>query len=92
MSPEVKDFLKSELKKAKSLKKELEKEEKAAEKKEKAKSKEDALTKEYVEHTSEDALYDKVVSKIRTLYENGDISLERREELLMEAKNRFYFS
>ena len=92
MSPEVKDFLKSELKKAKSLKKELEKEEKAAEKKEKAKSKEDALTKEYVEHTTEDALYDKVVSKIRALYENGDICLERREELLMEAKNRFYFS
>ena len=92
MTPEVKDFLKSELKKAKALKKELEKEEKAAEKKEKAKSKEDALTKEYVEHTAEDALYDKVVSKIRALYENGDISLERREELLMEAKNRFYFS
>ena len=92
MTPETKDFLKSELKKAKSLKKELEKEEKAAEKKEKAKSKEDALTKEYVEHTAEDALYDKVVSKIRALYENGDISLERREELLMEAKNRFYFS
>lgn len=92
MTPEVKDFLKSELKKAKSLKKELEKEEKAAAKKEKAKSKEDALTKEYVEHTAGDALYDKVVSKIRALYENGDICLERREELLMEAKNRFYFS
>lgn len=92
MTPEVKDFLKSELKKVKALKKELEKEEKAAAKKEKAKSKEDALTKEYVEHTAEDALYDKVVSKIRTLYENGDICLERREELLMEAKNRFYFS
>ena len=92
MTPEVKDFLKSELKKAKALKKELKKEEKAAEKKEKAKSKEDALTKEYVEHTTEDALYDKVVSKIRALYENGDICLERREELLMEAKNRFYFS
>ena len=92
MTPEVKDFLKSELKKAKALKKELEKEEKAAEKKEKAKSKEDALTKEYVEHTAEDTLYDKVVSKIRALYENGDICLERREELLMEAKNRFYFS
>ena len=92
MTPEVKDFLKSELKKAKSLKKELEKEEKAIAKKEKAKSKEDALTKEYVEHTAEDVLYDKVVSKIRALYENGDICLERREELLMEAKNRFYFS
>lgn len=92
MTPEVKDFLKSELKKAKALKKELEKEAKAAEKKEKAKSKEDALTKEYVEHTAEDVLYDKVVSKIRALYENGDICLERREELLMEAKNRFYFS
>ena len=92
MTPEVKDFLKSELKKAKALKKELEKEEKALEKKEKAKSKEDALTKEYVEHTTEDALYEKVVSKIRTLYENGEISLERREDLLMEAKNRFYFS
>ena len=92
MTPEVKDFLKSELKKAKALKKELEKEEKALEKKEKAKSKEDALTKEYVEHTTEDALYEKVVSKIRALYENGEISLERREDLLMEAKNRFYFS
>ena len=92
MTPEVKDFLKSELKKAKALKKELEKEEKALEKKEKAKSKEDALTKEYVEHTAEDALYEKVVSKIRALYENGEISLERREDLLMEAKNRFYFS
>ena len=92
MTPEVKDFLKSELKKAKALKKELEKEEKALAKKEKAKSKEDALTKEYVEHTAEDALYDKVVSKIRALYENGEISLECRENLLMEAKNRFYFS
>lgn len=92
MTPEVKDFLKYELKKAKALKKELEKEEKALKKKEKAKSKEDALTKEYVEHTTEDALYDKVVSKIRALYENGEISLECREDLLMEAKNRFYFS
>ena len=91
ITPEIKDFARDFLKQLKALEKEEKKKEALEKKKAKAQAKADKVAKEYVESTEDDVLYEKVISKIQTLYENGGIDLEKREELLMEAKHHFYF-
>ena len=92
MTVEVKDFCKEFLKKAKEMDKAAKKEMAAKQKAEKAKAKANKVAKEYVEEDENDILYNKTVEKIRALYENGDISLENREQLLMDAQHHFYLS
>lgn len=92
MTVEVKDFCKEFLKKAKAMDKAAKKEMAAKQKAEKAKAKANKVAKEYVEEDENDILYNKTVEKIRALYENGDISLENREQLLMDAQHHFYLS
>lgn len=92
MTVEVKDFCKEFLKKAKKMDKAAKKEMAAKQKAEKAKAKANKVAKEYVEEDENDILYNKTVEKIRALYENGDISLENREQLLMDAQHHFYLS
>ena len=89
MTPDVKYFLKTCLKEAK----ELEKQEAAlnADKKEANKNASKVL-KEYAEMDPSEntAMYEQVLEKIYSLYNEGALDLEQKEELILEARSKFF--
>lgn len=83
----LKELLKELNKQAKEEEKRAKQEKNAKKKASKSTSK---VTKEFAEHAEGQDLFESVEREIYARYNRGEYTLDQREELLMEARNRYF--